>query len=305
MALPFAARLAAFIARPDRLGRNVAMKREQLIPLANYLKDLTPGTRVSATALGKTFGTKRERIPELAKALDLDIKFGEGKMLKGMKNPYMKEYFEKLVPGSLSGLTKIEKRIIDKNYKSIPVARLAADLTNVPTGTTQSPTVLAKYKQINRYLKATGKEGLNFGIDDLALVKGCEITGEGFARSKSGRPILEKLQRFETMQEALADCDIVIGTSGIRAEGDKRWFRAPQNVKKINELIDSRDKPALVFGRENYGLYKDELALCETTVTIPTSPDYPVLNLSHAVGILLYEIYYFCWRCRKAFVASE
>ena len=61
-------------------------------------------------------------------------------------------------------------------------------------------------------------------------------------------------------------------------------------MKKINELIDSRDKPALVFGRENYGLYKDELALCETTVTIPTSPDYPVLNLSHAVGILLYEI---------------
>ena len=61
-------------------------------------------------------------------------------------------------------------------------------------------------------------------------------------------------------------------------------------MKKINKLIDSRDKPALVFGRENYGLYKDELALCETTVTIPTSPDYPVLNLSHAVGIVLYEI---------------
>ena len=130
----------------------------------------------------------------------------------------------------------------------------------------------------------------NFGIDDLALVNGCEITGEGFARAKSGRPILEKLQRFETMQEALADCDIVIGTSGIKPEGDKRWFRAPQNVKKINKLIDSREKPALVFGRENYGLYKDELALCETTITIPASPDYPVLNLSHAVGIVLYEM---------------
>ena len=130
----------------------------------------------------------------------------------------------------------------------------------------------------------------NFGIDDLALVKGGEITGDGFARSKSGRPILEKLQRFETMQEALADCDIAIATSGIKPEGDKRWFRAPQNVKKINKLIDSRNKPALVFGRENYGLYKDELALCETTITIPTNSDYPVLNLSHAVGIVLYEI---------------
>ena len=144
--------------------------------------------------------------------------------------------------------------------------------------------------QISGNVGAVARIMANFGIDDLALVNGCEITGEGFARSKSGRPILEKLQRFETMQEALAECDIVIGTSGIKPEGDKRWFRAPQNVKEINKLIDSRNKPALVFGRENYGLYKDELALCETTITIPTSPDYPVMNLSHAVGIVLYEI---------------
>ena len=144
--------------------------------------------------------------------------------------------------------------------------------------------------QIAGNVGAVARIMANFGIDDLALVKGCEITGEGFARSKSGRPILEKLQRFETMKEALADCDIAIATSGIKPEGDKRWFRAPQNVKRINKLIDSRNKPALVFGRENYGLYKDELALCETTITIPTNSDYPVLNLSHAVGIVLYEI---------------
>jgi len=55
-------------------------------------------------------------------------------------------------------------------------------------------------------------------------------------------------------------------------------------------LIEGRENPALVFGRENYGLYKEELALCETTITIPTSQDYPILNLSHAVGIVLYEI---------------
>ena len=144
--------------------------------------------------------------------------------------------------------------------------------------------------QIPGNVGAVARVMANFGIDDLALVNGCEITGEGFARSKSGRPILEKLQRFQTMQKALADCDIAIATSGIKPESDKRWFRAPQDVKKINELIDSREKPALVFGRENYGLYKDELALCETTITIPTNQDYPVLNLSHAVGIVLYEI---------------
>ena len=56
------------------------------------------------------------------------------------------------------------------------------------------------------------------------------------------------------------------------------------------EILENREKPALVFGRENYGLYKEELALCETTVTISTNPEYPILNLSHAVGIVLYEI---------------
>ena len=30
--------------------------------------------------------------------------------------------------------------------------------------------------------------------------------------------------------------------------------------------------------------------LCEATITIPTNPEYPILNLSHAVSIVLYEI---------------
>ena len=130
----------------------------------------------------------------------------------------------------------------------------------------------------------------NFGIDDLALVNGCEINDDGFARSKSGRPILEKLKRFDTLEEALADCDVAIATSGIKPEGDKRWFRAPKSVKELPDLIKERKKPALVFGRENYGLYREELAMCEVTITIPTNPEYPILNLSHAVGIVLYEI---------------
>ena len=113
----------------------------------------------------------------------------------------------------------------------------------------------------------------NFGISDLALVNGCEVTDDSYARSKSGRPVLENLNRFKTMEEALADCDIAVATSGIKPKGDKRWFRAPKNVKKINKILQNREKPALVFGRENYGLYKEELALCETTV-----------------GIVLYEI---------------
>ena len=122
------------------------------------------------------------------------------------------------------------------------------------------------------------------------MVKGCGLADESYARSKSGRPILENSKKLETIEEAIAECDIAIGTSGIRPEGDKRWFRAPQDVKKINEIITKRENPALLFGRENHGLYREELALCEATITIPTNSEYPILNLSHAVAIVLYEI---------------
>ena len=137
---------------------------------------------------------------------------------------------------------------------------------------------------------AVARAMANFGLKDLAMVKGCGLADESYARSKSGRPILENSKRFETIEEAIAECDIAIGTSGIRPEGDKRWFRAPQDVKKINEIITKRENPALLFGRENHGLYREELALCEATITIPTNSKYPILNLSHAVAIVLYEI---------------
>ena len=87
---------------------------------------------------------------------------------------------------------------------------------------------------------AVARAMANFGVKDLALVNGCEINDDGYARSKSGKPILENLKRFDTMEKALADCDIAIGTSGIKPEGDKRWFRAPEDVKKINELINKK-----------------------------------------------------------------
>ncbi len=137
---------------------------------------------------------------------------------------------------------------------------------------------------------AVARAMANFGLTDLAMVNGCELADESYARSKSGRPVLENSKRYKTIEEAIANCDIAIGTSGITPEGDKRWFRAPENVEKINDIITERENPALLFGRENYGLYREELALCETTITIPTNPEYPVLNLSHAVSIVLYEI---------------
>jgi TrmH family RNA methyltransferase len=50
------------------------------------------------------------------------------------------------------------------------------------------------------------------------------------------------------------------------------------------------DKVAILFGREDSGLSQDELAHCDLLITIPAEDSYPVLNLSHAATIVMYEI---------------
>jgi TrmH family RNA methyltransferase len=47
---------------------------------------------------------------------------------------------------------------------------------------------------------------------------------------------------------------------------------------------------SILFGRENWGLNNEEVRRCDMICTIPTSEDYPILNLSHAVGVVCYEL---------------
>ena len=56
--------------------------------------------------------------------------------------------------------------------------------------------------------------------------------------------------------------------------------------------MERTDLPvAILFGREDVGLFNTELELCDIAVTIPTHPDNHVLNISHALIVILYELY--------------
>ena len=70
--------------------------------------------------------------------------------------------------------------------------------------------------------------------------------------------------------------------------------RCPISPEQLKEMISSKpdlwDKIGLVFGPEGEGLSNKEISKCDFVVTIPTNKQYPVLNLSHSVAILLYEL---------------
>jgi len=107
---------------------------------------------------------------------------------------------------------------------------------------------------------------------------------------------ISKRDYFKELKSLFNRFNYVIGTSS-----KPGMFR---NIKRINFFVDELDftsilndnntspvEIAIVFGRESQGLHNEELNLCDFTIKIPTSDEYPSMNLSHAVSIVLFTIY--------------
>ena len=50
-------------------------------------------------------------------------------------------------------------------------------------------------------------------------------------------------------------------------------------------------KIAILFGKESRGLTNEEISLADILLRVPTNSEYSALNISHACGIILYEIF--------------
>lgn len=132
----------------------------------------------------------------------------------------------------------------------------------------------------------------NFGVKELVLVRPAASLGpEAFKRAMHGGPLLANAQIVGSLDKALEEVDFVVGTSGIISESEKRFLRRAVGPEEAARRLESlRGRVALLFGREDFGLSNEDLARCDMLVSIPTSPAYPVLNISHAVAILLYAL---------------
>lgn len=134
----------------------------------------------------------------------------------------------------------------------------------------------------------------NMGLTDLCLVEPKSFPHpEANARSSRADDILELASVVGSLAEAVADCQLVVGTS---ARGRHiPWplvnprELASQTCKLFQESPTSA-KIAVVFGREDRGLTNEELHACHLHVHIPTNPEFSSLNVSAAVQVIAYEM---------------
>lgn len=132
----------------------------------------------------------------------------------------------------------------------------------------------------------------NFGYTELVLVNPCELEGQARAMSSHARDVLEGARITSTLEEAVKGADLLIGTTGVSSLKTGEHIRLPlYTVKEVKEKLKGYSGTiAVLFGREDNGFSNDELKCFDMLITVPASEIYPIMNLSHAVAIVLYEL---------------
>ena len=103
--------------------------------------------------------------------------------------------------------------------------------------------------------------------------------------------ILEDAKVVDNLSEAVADSVLVVGTT--RRKRHNTPFMNPRQAA-LEILGSSRSGPvSILFGREDKGLSNEELKWCQIHVSIPSSQAQPSLNLSQAVMVMAYELFFF------------
>ncbi len=131
----------------------------------------------------------------------------------------------------------------------------------------------------------------NMGVAELVLVRPALVRAFwSKALAVHADDVLERVRRCDSLDEAVADCGLVVGTTcrgGLyRAAAEPPRSAAPQIMATA-----ATNRVALLFGPEDHGLNNDDLKRCQRLIAIPTDPGYPSLNLAQAVMVCCYEFF--------------
>ncbi len=140
---------------------------------------------------------------------------------------------------------------------------------------------------------AAARAAKNFGVSEIVLVRPrAKLGEEARRRSMAGIALLKGARRASTLEEAVETADLVVGTTDLSFGRSTAYLRRSISPERLGEIVTTVEgSVALVFGPEDNGLSREELARCDLLVHIPARREFPTLNLSHAVAVVLYAVH--------------
>jgi tRNA (cytidine32/uridine32-2'-O)-methyltransferase len=129
------------------------------------------------------------------------------------------------------------------------------------------------------------------GLNDLALVAPRKFPhAKATALASNAADLLDQAVVFESLDEAIADCDLIIGTSTRSRTIPWPLLTPREFAEKVKNEAGQLKKVAVLFGREASGLTNEELHRCHFHIQIPTNPEYSSLNIACALQVIAYEL---------------
>lgn len=132
----------------------------------------------------------------------------------------------------------------------------------------------------------------NFGFNELWLVNPKVDLRDAKRTAMHSEEILGKAVVVSSLDAALAGTSFRVATTATRPRSEANVLRTYITPKEFALRWSETDgATALVLGREGNGLTNDEIGACDFVVSIPTSQDYPEMNVSHSAAVILYELF--------------
>jgi tRNA/rRNA methyltransferase len=158
------------------------------------------------------------------------------------------------------------------------------------------PAVILCEPQLGENIGTTARAMANFGLSDLRLVNPRDgwPNERAIAAASRADHVIERVRVFDTVEAAIADLSMVHATTARRRDQQKEVLGPAESALRMAGHIRSGAGAGLLFGRERWGLYNEEVALADSIVTLPVEPAFASLNIAQAVLLMAYE-----WRRRS------
>jgi tRNA/rRNA methyltransferase len=154
-----------------------------------------------------------------------------------------------------------------------------------------SPAVILCEPQLGENIGTTARAMANFGLWDLRLVNPRDgwPNEKAIAAASKADHVIDKVRVFETTEAAVADLSLVFATTARRRDLQKPVFGPEEAAQRAIAHIDTGAKAGILFGRERWGLFNEEVAISDAIVTLPVEAAFASLNIAQAVLIMAYE----------------
>src|SRR5882724_4785888 len=182
-------------------------------------------------------------------------------------------------------------------YRALLIKRVKNAMSASGTDKTKSgfeltgPVVILVEPQLGENIGMAARAMGNFALTRLRIVNPRDGWPNVSAqRAPAGADhILDRVELFDTVQQAVADCTLLFATTA-RAHDQAKPVVAPEAAAtEMAGQIKAGGTVGILFGRERYGLQNEEVGLANRIITFPVNPGFASLNLAQAVLLIGYE----------------